>query len=320
MKGVSRYRKIWLWVLVIGFVLLLLSTNSGSRPTWNPAEQLVIELTAPIQRFIKQSIEVVESIWLNYFHLVEVRRKNLILEKETDALRMENSRYRELLATHERLQKLLRFRQTINRQALAAQVIGLDPTGWFKSVIIDKGKVDGIKLDMPVVNASGVVGRIVSISPNYAKVLLIIDQNSAVDCLVQRSRDRGMIKGLSEERCNFDYVVTSSDVVNEDIVVTSGLGGVFPKGIPVGRVLSVRERSGELFKDVYLTGVLLQLEPEDIVFIITPSDDIGHESGFSNTYTAVDYDGAQLLIRNPAFNGFDLLFPSYELLWPGYLS
>lgn len=268
MKGVLRYRKIWLWVLVIGFVLLLLSTNSGSRPTWNPAEQLVVEITAPIQRIIKKTIEVVENLWVNYFHLVDVRRKNVILGKEIDALRMENSRYRELLSTHERLQKLLRFRQTINRQALAAQVIGLDPTGWFKSIIIDKGKIDGVKLNMPVVNASGVVGRIVSVSPNYAKVLLIIDQNSAVDCLVQRSRDRGMVKGLSEERCNFAYVVTSSDVSKEDIVVTSGLGGVFPKGLPVGRVLSVRERSGELFKDIEIKPAVDFSKLEEVLVIL----------------------------------------------------
>jgi len=249
-------------------VLFLLSSNAGSRPTWNPAEQLVIELTAPIQKFIKQVMDVTERIWLSYFNLVHVRQQNRVLKKQYDTLLMENSRYRELLATHERLQRLLQFRQTIDRPALAAQVIGLDPTGWFRSVIIDKGKSDGISINMPVVNASGVVGRIVTVSPHYAKVLLIIDQNSAVDGLVQRSRDRGMVKGFSSERCHLDYVVASSDVAEEDRVVTSGLGGVFPKGLPVGYVVSVRERSGELFKDIKIRPSVDFSKLEEVLVIL----------------------------------------------------
>ena len=121
---------------------------------------------------------------------------------------------------------------------------------------------------MPVVNACGVVGRIVSLSPNYAKVLLIIDQNSAVDCLIQRSRDRGMLKGWSSELCRLDYVGKSSDVMLEDVVVTSGLGGIFPKGLSVGQVANVTEAPGELFKQVEVSPAVdfskLRRSPGDI--------------------------------------------------------
>ena len=79
-------------------------------------------------------------------------------------------------------------------------MIGRDPTGWFESVIIDKGRNSGLKMSMPVVNAAGVVGQLVSVSPNYSKVLLLVDQNSAVDCLVQRSREKGIVKGLSPRK------------------------------------------------------------------------------------------------------------------------
>lgn len=233
--------------------MFLLSSNSARRSTWNPAEQFLIEVTAPIQRVIKHTVTFTEEFWLSYFNLVNVRDENRQLKREIDSLRTENSRYRELLATYERLRELLKFKQTIDYPVLAAQVIGGDPTGWFKSIIIDKGKQAGLRLDMPVVNARGVVGTIASVSPDYAKVLLIIDQNSAVDCLVQRSRDRGMVKGLSTEICKLDYMVKASDVAIGDIVVTSGLGGVFPKGLPVGRVLSIKEVSGGLFWDVEIS-------------------------------------------------------------------
>jgi rod shape-determining protein MreC len=157
-----------------------------------------------------------------------------------------------------------------------AQVTGRDPTGWFKSVIIDKGRGAGLELNMPVVNASGVVGRIVSVSPNYAKVLLIIDQNSAVDCLVQRSRDRGMVKGLSAEICKLDFVVKSSDVATEDVVVTSGLGGIFPKGLPVGKVLNVKEASGELFKDIEVRPVVDFSKLEEVLVILEANRSANH--------------------------------------------
>jgi rod shape-determining protein MreC len=271
LKGVTGFRTIWLWVFIIGAVLFLLSSNSDLGPTWNPAEQFVIEITAPFQKLIKQTTKSTEELWLNYFRLVDVHQENAQLKNEIHALKMANSRYRELLATQERLEELLQFKQTINRPVLAAQVIGRDPTGWFKSVIIDKGKWAGLRLDMPVVNAFGVVGRVVSVSSNYAKVLLIIDQNSAVDCLVQRSRDRGMLKGLMSEICKLDYVAKSNDITVGDIVVTSGLGGVFPKGLPVGRILDVKEISGELFKDIKIRTAVDFSKLEEVLVILEES-------------------------------------------------
>lgn len=271
MKGVTGFRTIWLWVFIIGSVLFLLSSNSDLGPTWNPAEQFVIEITAPFQKLIKQTTKSTEELWLNYFRLVDVHHENTQLKNEIHVLKMANSRYRELLATQESLEELLQFKQTINRPVLAAQVIGLDPTGWFKSVIIDKGKWAGLRLDMPVVNAFGVVGRVVSVSSNYAKVLLIIDQNSAVDCLVQRSRDRGMLKGLMSEICKLDYVAKSNDITMGDIVVTSGLGGVFPKGLPVGRILDVKEISGELFKDIKIRTAVDFSKLEEVLVILEES-------------------------------------------------
>lgn len=267
MKGAASFRKIWLWVFLIGIVLFLLSSSSSSRPAWNPAEQFVIEITAPFQKLIKQAVTSIEEFWLNYFDLVNVREENENLRREIQALRMANSRYREMLATQERIQELLQFKQTLDVPMLPAQVIGRDPTGWFKSIIIDKGSDSGLGLDMPVVNAYGVVGRIVSVSPNYAKVLLIIDQNSAVDCLVQRSRDRGMLKGLMGETCKLDYVVESEDVIVGDIVITSGLGGVFPKGLPVGRVLNVKDMTGELFKDIEIEPAVDFSKLEEVLVI-----------------------------------------------------
>jgi rod shape-determining protein MreC len=228
----------------------LLSSSSGLKQPWNPVEQLIIEIAAPFQKLIRQTINATRDFWTNYFYLVDVRRENERLKQEMDSLRRENSQYKELLTAHERLRSLLQFKKAVDKPVVAAQVIGMDPTGWFKSVIIDKGKNAGLKWDMPVVNASGVVGRIVSVSNNYAKVLLIIDQNSSLDCLTQRSRDRGMVKGTSGQLCKMDYVAKSSNVSEGDLVITSGIGGVFPKGLPVGEISNVKEGEGKLFQEI----------------------------------------------------------------------
>lgn len=250
MQGDKRFRNLWIFIFFGCFLLFLFSSGSVLKQPWNPVEQLIVEITAPFQRLIRQCIDATKNFWMNYFYLVDVRSENARLKQAVDALRRENNRYRELLATHERLRQLLQFKEMVQRPATAARVIGVDPTGWFKSIIIDKGKGAGLSWDMPVVNASGVVGRIVSVSKNYAKVLLIVDQNSAVDCLTQRSRDRGMVKGTGGRLCKMDYMAKSGDVAVGDLVVTSGLGGVFPKGLPVGTVTEAKDEHGKLFKEI----------------------------------------------------------------------
>ncbi len=268
MKGLARNFKILLWVFFIAFALFLLSMSAGQRVSWNPLEQVLVEVMAPVQRIFQRTVALTESIWSNYFSLVHVRQENLRLERLLNSLKMENSRYREALHTHERLKALFQFKQSIDRPVLAAQVVGLDPTGWFRSVIIDKGERSGIAVDMPVVNASGVVGRVVSVSPNYAKVLLVIDQNSSVDCLVERSRDRGMVRGLSATTCSVDYMVKTSDVKVHDRIVTSGLGGVYPKGIPIGQVVSADESPGDLFRRVRLRPAVDFSRLEEVLVIL----------------------------------------------------
>jgi rod shape-determining protein MreC len=227
-----------------------------------------VELTAPLQSFLKKTSDSVKSVWGKYFGLVEVYEKNQELRRELDRLRIQNAEYREMLATHERLQELLKFKQETNWPMTAARVIGWDPSGWFKSVVIDKGSREGLNINMPVVNAMGVVGRVVSVSPDYAKVLLIIDQNSSVDCLSQETRDQGTLKGVSAKVCMLDYVVKTSRIAPGDTIITSGMGGVFPKGLRVGQVISVSDRPGAMFKEVRVRPAVDFSKLEEVLVIL----------------------------------------------------
>jgi rod shape-determining protein MreC len=266
--SLRRIRTYWIYLVFLLIAFALISSNVGKRRSWGPFEQLIVELTAPLQHFFSKTIESVEGMWLKYFALLNVREENEELKREIDLLRMEAARYREMAAASKKLQDLLQFKDKIPWPVTEAQVIGRDPSGWFESVIIDKGKGSGLKMNMPVVNAKGVVGRLVSVSPNYSKVLLIIDQNSAVDCLVQRSREKGIVKGLAAGLCKLDYVVKAGDVMVRDMVVTSGMDRVFPKGLPVGEVVDVQDTAWEFFRNVKIKPMVDFSKLEDVLVIM----------------------------------------------------
>jgi len=264
----GRIKTFWIWIVFLFIALFLISSNLGKHKSWNPAEQVLVEVAAPLQEFTYKTVKTVEGIWLRYFALVNLRNQNTRLQKEINKLRMENHRYRELVATNKRLRELLQFKKKIDWPVVAAQVIGRDPSGWFESVIIDKGGSSGVKVNMPVVNSRGVVGRLISVSPNYAKALLIVDQNSAVDCLIQRSREKGILKGLSPKLCELDYIVKRSDVRVGDRVATSGMGRIFPKGLPVGEVTEIADVSWKLFKDIKVRPLVDFAKLEEVLVIL----------------------------------------------------
>lgn len=276
MKRSARFRSLWPWALLIGAALFMLSAGTGHDRTWNPIERVVVQSSAPFLKLITHTVRIVKGVWFGYFHLVDLHRQNTSLLKEVEELQRENSRYREMLATHERLRELLQFKEATNHPVLAVQVVSRDPSGWFKSILINKGQSSGLQLNMAVVNAQGVVGRIVSVSADYAMVLLLIDQNSAVDCLIQRSRERGMVKGHSSRLCKLDYLARTSDVTVGDLIVTSGLGGVFPKGLPIGRVEKAVEVPGELFKDVVIRPSVDFGKLEEVLVVLKESPSSGY--------------------------------------------
>lgn len=265
----SKLAKIlWTGIIILFISLILISTNLDKKSAWNPLEQVVMEILGPFQKLIKGTVQATEGVWFKYFWLIEVGEKNIRLQDEFDRIKRENNQFREMLATYKRVENLLQFKKKLDLPVQVAQVIGRDPTGWFESVIIDKGLSSGLKINMPVVNAEGVVGRLVAVSSHYAKVLLIIDQNSAVDCIIQRSREKGILKGLSSNICELDYILKRSDIRINDRLVTSGLGRVFPKGIPVGDIIGVEDIPGELFKEIKVKPMVDFSKLEELLVIL----------------------------------------------------
>jgi len=243
-------------VMIVGVIVLvavnviILSVTSRQRyPTYGLG-RTGIAIVAPFQEAFSRSVRFVADIWDHYFYLVNTARENDRLKRQLNQALEKNTRYKEIELSNIRLRSLLDFKQSVSRQGISAEVIGKDPSPWFKSVIIDKGRADGVGIGFPVVVPQGIVGQVTEVSTYYAKVLLIIDQNNAVDGLVQRTRARGVIKGASADRCIFKYVLRKHDIRVGDIIISSGLDGVFPKGLRIGRVASVVKRNSGIFQQV----------------------------------------------------------------------
>jgi rod shape-determining protein MreC len=174
---------------------------------------------------------------------------------------------------NDRLRHLIGFEKEIPRPMIAAQVVGKDPSAWSKTIIVDKGTQNSVRQGAPVVIPEGIVGVVVEASARYAKVLLLIDPNSAVDALVQQTRARGIVKGGGGGYCVFDYVLRKHEIGVGDMVVSSGLDGVFPKGFRVGRISEIVRQNAGIFQKVSVTPYVDFEILEEVFIISEPADE-----------------------------------------------
>jgi rod shape-determining protein MreC len=187
------------------------------------------------------------DLWRGYVRLIGVERENTRLRKRLHQFERRATAQGETALMNRRLKRLLKLRRRLPTDAIAAEVTGRDPTVWFQSLTLDKGALDGLRPGMPVLVPGGIVGIVTSTSPHASRVMLVTDPNSGVDVLVQRTRARGIVSGLLEQGAILKYVKRTEDVQVGDRLVTSGLDGIFPKGLPVGHVTRVSRKDRGLF-------------------------------------------------------------------------
>jgi rod shape-determining protein MreC len=221
--------------------------NAGG---WGFFERIVTEVVAPVQSGFSAVRTWIGDMVDGYVDLVHVRKENEELKKKIQSLTFALNQLREEAEANERLRRLLNFSKSRELPMLPARVVGRDSTGWFKTLLIDKGEKEGVDKNMAVVNDLGVVGRIIAVSTNYAKVLLVIDRNSAVDALIQESRYKGILEGEGDKLCSLKYISPLHKVEKGERVVTSGMSRVFPKCLPLGSIEKVEPESGTMFQKI----------------------------------------------------------------------
>ena len=269
--------------VMVGCVAVLIIVNmvtfsieSVSPTTRGRPVPLTIALTGPFQEIAAHSIRFLGDIWRHYFWLVSVAQKNEALHKVLGEARRDAHACREAELANDRLRRLLAFRTESPGRLVPAEIIGKDPAPWVKRVTIDKGVSEGVVEGLPVVVPEGVVGLVTSASAHYASILLIIDPKSSVDALLQKSRVRGIVRGRSADRCVLDYVQRKHDVIEGAVVISSGLDGVFPKGLRVGWVDNVIPKHAGIFQEVVVVPAVDFETIEEVLVVLDPFGGAGY--------------------------------------------
>lgn len=195
------------------------------------------------------------------------------LKKQNEELTSELAQLTEAEKTAERLESLLGLQSTYNLQSTAARIIGTTGDAWSQTVTIDKGSANGFEIGMPVCNSGGVIGQIIEVSAATSTVRLINDENSGVSAMVQSTRAQGILQGQPDGTLMLSYVPADADVKVGDVIITSGLGGRFPKGLPLGTVSSVSRAANATYYTIVVRAISTAESNEEVLVITSLTDE-----------------------------------------------
>lgn len=236
--------------VVVGHIILI-SAQVNSRAGMPLLQAAAFRVFSQVQRGAAGVVGSSQAAWRDYVDLRSVRAENAQLRRRLAEMQVKLQEQRSRLGATARLQALLELRDRMAISMTGAQVIGGSAAPDFRTVTIDKGREHGVRGDMAVLVASGIVGRVVTPSRSTSKVQLLVDRNAAIAGLNERSRAQGIVFGTGEDVLRMEYVATTADVKVGDVVVSSGIDGIYPKGLPIGRVERV-ERLGTSYKAITL--------------------------------------------------------------------
>lgn len=240
-----RRRTGWLFTAVVVAHLVLISTQVTTRRGVPLIEEAVFGAFAELQRAATAGVTAVQDAWQNYLALQQARRENERLSQELARLQVRLQQERATAEQARALEGLLELRTHVDLTTTGARIIGAGASPDFRTVTIDKGSADGLRVDMAVIAPAGVVGRVVLPTPRASKVQLIIDRSAAAGALVERTRTQGLVIGTGTDVLRLEYIPDSADLKVGDRVVTSGIDGIYPKGFAIGRIKSIEHGRGD---------------------------------------------------------------------------
>lgn len=261
----------WLLIFVAVSVFCIVFFAARGRFATPFSSPAVITLLAPFQRAASWAGDQVKGFTANVWDVLTVHQQNQMLRSEVEQLRMQNVKANEYAAENIRLRELLGYTQSATQfDFMVARVIGRETATWTRMIVIDRGTQHGVRKNMAVVTARGLVGTVTEAGPVSSKVQLILDPRAAAGTLVQRSRVVGVVKGTPDDAMHprMVNVPRGQDMAVGDIVVTSGLGGIYPKGIMVGTVSAVKNDGGGLLHYAEIEPAVDFQRLEDVAVIV----------------------------------------------------
>jgi rod shape-determining protein MreC len=235
----------------------LVASRSGDRVRNDTLGRLFLDGMAPVMRLATEVTRTIGGVWSGITGAFQLRDQVRFLRKELREQKREVARLAEIELENDRLRNLLAFRSQLEAEVVTARVVGADALGLSRSLAIDRGTLDGVRKGAAVLAPEGVVGQVLLAGRHASRVLLITDHNSGVDGVVQRTRARGIVEGAfsSTSRaegegggCGLKFVKRTERLEVGDLVVTSGMDGIFPKGLPIGHIAAIDKRGQGLFQ------------------------------------------------------------------------
>ncbi|MEQ8225643.1 MAG: rod shape-determining protein MreC [Candidatus Eremiobacterota bacterium] len=251
-KRKNRFPGIFLLLILLSLVIVFYQNRDIESGKSNCVENIVSYITLPLQKMINtvgNKISVILSMFKKNKDLVE---ENNNLKNQVLLLQREKETLKGYIEENKRLRELLDFKNSLPLETLAAQVISREPNSWFQSITIDKGDRDGIKKDMIVIDNNGLIGRVMVVSHQSSKVMLLLDNESAVPAIIRETRNSGIIYG-SGQKCEMKYIIPDKSIKTGYTVETSGLGKIYPKGITIGYITNLYRSSDKLFQTAEIT-------------------------------------------------------------------
>ncbi len=247
-----RLRALGLLGVIAGVCLLLLTLQMRGRAAG--ASEALAVLTTPVQTVLARINRATLGVWGTYRDWKNVRTENRRLRDEAQRLRVEALRVTETASENDRLRRLLALKQSLPLETMAGEIIAREWGGWVRSLTINRGRGDSVARLTAVIAPDGLVGRIVDVRAGSSIVQVLTDPASTVGAHVVRTRTPGIVEGEPRGTLRFKYMARDGGNLQiGDMVVTSGLGGLFPGGIPIGRVRSIDDRGAALFSYAQLS-------------------------------------------------------------------
>jgi rod shape-determining protein MreC len=262
-----KLRAIVLLATVAAVCLILLTLQMRGKAAG--ASDLLAVVTTPIQSTLARVNHATVGVWSTYREWKNVRSENRRLRDEAQRLRVEALRVSETLEENQRLRRLLALKQAMPLATLSGEVIAREWGGWVRSLTVNRGRADRVTRLTAVIAPDGLIGRVVDVRPCASIVQVLTDPASTVGALVVRSRTQGIVEGEPRGTLRFKYMARDGDGIQVgDLVVTSGAGGLFPRGIPVGRVRAIDDRGSALFSYAHLTPAVDFARIDEVLLIV----------------------------------------------------
>ena len=264
----KKKRSLFAAGVALVLALLVYSYNLKNREQANFFEKGALTLASPLLGIISEGGRGFVTFWDDYITLVGVSKENRALRESVRQLNGRVVASQDAVLENERLKKLLALKSAVRLPAVAAGVIGAESVPWYRTILIDRGQVDGIADGMPVIATAGVVGRVIKAAAGSSRVLLLTDHASSISAMVQRSRARGVLKGRGGNLCSLEFTVREDDVKVGDIVTASGVGGVFQKGTVIGEVTMVRKGEYGMFQTIDVRPAVNLSHLEEVLVLL----------------------------------------------------